>query len=221
MAQAVQSSPVLTETDSLRISGLFAMWWGLRSPDLMSAYTSVAENASAGVPLRVLTINALGKLSRTSVEFFGPTDPSALACSVGADYISDSTNVGSPLPAGYKTSIYNTMKAIEADLSGPVAVRGVAHCWRVWLGRYEPLDISTITLSYVCGTTFRIANPNANGYVFTFQSVGANVLTSQNGVIKAAGFGNTDFSMIYPGTLRLFYKGTLIQTKPNGGTACH
>ena len=220
MAQAVQSAVVLTESDSLRLYDLFTTWWGVRSPDLYSAYTSVAQNASAVLPLRVLAINALGKFSLPEVTFFGSVlDPRATVCAPSFGNV-DSTDVGAPLPSGFKSSVYATMKAIEADHSGPVTVQGAAHCWRVWLSQTQPFDPTTITLSYVCGNTFRITNTSANTYRFTYQSVGANVLTSESGTIYGKAFGPTNFTMLYFSTVRLFYNGTLLQSKANGKTVC-
>lgn len=221
MAQVVQSPAVMTETDSVRLGHLFYFFYGVRSPDLYTAYTAVAQNAGATVPVRLYSLTALGKLSVPELNFAGRdfVNPSITVCPSMFD-MTDSSSTGAPLAAGYTASIYATMKALEAAGGGPAAVRGAAHCWRVRLARGQPLDPATVTLKYVCGNNFLISNQTIGTYSFTFQSVGANVKTSEQGAITASGPGDTPISMLYPSTLRLFYNGVQIQSTPNGHTAC-
>lgn len=221
LAQVLQAPAVLSASDAMALAHLFHFFGGVRSPDLYNAYIAVAQSATASPQVRVDAIEALGNQSRPLLGFMADDylNPSLTICR--ATYpATDSSSTGAPMPAGFQSSIYSTMKAIEATAGAPTVVRGAAHCWRVSLAKYEPLDTTTITLTYVCQNLFRIMNPNINSYTFTYQSVGANVLMSEKGSITALGFGVTPLSMLYPSTVRLFYNGTQIQSKPNGHTAC-
>jgi hypothetical protein len=132
MAEVLQSPAIISETDSVRLGHLFSEYFGVRSTDLYAAYAALAQDSRAALPVRLYSLTALGKLSAPEFDFGGDefVNPHLTVCPLTFDMV-DSSSIGAPLPADYKTEIYATMKALERATAAPAAVRGAAHCWRV------------------------------------------------------------------------------------------
>lgn len=76
----------------------------------------------------------------------------------------------------------------------------------------------SITLTYICGNSFRVRNTNPNEVTVTWDvyqqgETGTLVLPAKP---ASAPYSETYFTTVKKGTVRLFLDGTLIQTKANG-----
>lgn len=79
-------------------------------------------------------------------------------------------------------------------------------------------EIAGIRLTYMCGNTFRVRNPNDQEAIVTWDVYQKNESGSLTLPPKPAGalHSETFFTTVNKGTVRLFYDGQLIQTKANG-----
>ncbi len=87
-----------------------------------------------------------------------------------------------------------------------------------------PLTVtpSTLRLTYICGRTFRVRNPNDAAVTVTWDVFG----TAETGTLLlparplSGSFSETLFETVATGTVRLFYNGVQSDVKANGGFAC-
>jgi hypothetical protein len=118
---------------------------------------------------------------------------------------------------------------VFADLSTQTAVPTVQHAARAALrlsaGNYPtltPVPNGTVTLTYICGNRFRVRNRSSVWGSFRYDVYGTNerrdvsVPVSVSPTVASEVF----FTTANTGTVRLFWKGQLLQTKANGGTVC-
>ena len=81
---------------------------------------------------------------------------------------------------------------------------------------------STIRLTYICGTRFRVRNPNDAVITVTWDVAG----TTESGTLQLparplnASFSETFVTTVAVGTVRLFYHGAQVDVKANGGFTC-
>jgi hypothetical protein len=85
----------------------------------------------------------------------------------------------------------------------------------------DPATITTsgMILTYICGNRFRVRNPNDALVPVTWDVAGA----GESGALSlparplGSGFSEIFFETVATGTVRLFYEGSQIQVKANGG----
>lgn len=87
----------------------------------------------------------------------------------------------------------------------------------------EPtITTSGLILTYICANRFRVRNPNDAVLPVSWDVAGV----GETGVLSlparpiGSGFSETFFDTVATGTVRLFYNGTQIQVKANGGFVC-
>ncbi len=134
---------------------------------------------------------------------------------------------------GLSTAVVQQMMSVATTVyraagDDPV-VRSAAFCVRQALHSSTdyPVNPSLITLSFVCGDRFRIHNGNAEVVPVTWNSYHVpasarsptTILTS--GGLSVAPNADAFFRTDSIATARLYYRTTLLQTRANGGTACH
>lgn len=84
------------------------------------------------------------------------------------------------------------------------------------------ITTSGMILTYICANRFRVRNPNDAVVTVTWDVFG----TSETGTLTmparplGSGFGESFFETVATGTVRLFYNGSQIQVKANGGAVC-
>jgi hypothetical protein len=84
------------------------------------------------------------------------------------------------------------------------------------------ITTSGMVLTYMCANRFRVRNPNDAVVTVTWDVAG----TSEQGTLSlparplGSGFSESFFETVATGTVRLFYNGTQIQVKANGGFVC-
>jgi hypothetical protein len=84
-------------------------------------------------------------------------------------------------------------------------------------------DKSKITLTYICGTRFRIRNANAVVLHLTYDVYGSGQPAAELQVDERrppAPYAEGFFDVGAKGTVRVFLNGVLVQTKANGNTVC-
>jgi hypothetical protein len=219
VAAALQSAAIYTESDSARVVEFFTTFRGHRSADLFAALTAVVKNSSASGPVRSEAISALGALYRPHVYFhksnYLMTNPAPSSCARGYEMGDDSGDQSS-LPVDILNQALTAMRLAEADGAASQSVRGAARCWRISLEQDVPPIGSKILLTYICGNRFRVRNTNTAPAKVSTDVYGT---TEKHAMIVYPGY-DYFFGNLKKGTVRLFFKGQLVQTKANGGTTC-
>jgi hypothetical protein len=103
-----------------------------RSPVVLAAVLSVADDRTASVPMRIVALIGALRQRTISAGFGGSISelasrPMGRLCRIGpvehSVYHSEAA-----LPAGYEVTIVSTMRRIADDQGSPVAIRDLARC---------------------------------------------------------------------------------------------
>jgi hypothetical protein len=118
--------------------------------------------------------------------------------------------------AALRTALF----AVRDDATLPTRSRRLAHCVGTALhdkiADIEPVPAGRITLTYICGNTFRVRNTWDRTIPVDFDVYG----TPERGGTYARPGEDTFFGTERRGTVRIFHRGTLLQTKANGNKPC-
>ncbi len=137
------------------------------------------------------------------------------------------------LPAyGYESGIIASLRVVANNAATAPEVQRAARCVApsdapAGTPRSLPtVGVTAIRLWYVCGNSWRVRNPNPAGFTLTYNVVGKNE-TGTIDVVAADPLANanealyaTFFGTAKKGTVELIYNSQVIQSKPNGNTAC-
>jgi hypothetical protein len=203
----------------------------LRSPGIVSAAIAVAQATANTQVARVAAFEVLVRQYNNIYVFNTPTPGSAIeSCALSSTGGYDwHYKYDGGLPTTLAQQIMTLASAVYHNTSDDPVVRSAAYCVRSALHQSFPFPINTalITLTFVCGDEYRIHNGNAEFADLTWNTyhVPPNVRTVAptltNGVRSVPGNADAYIRTDSIATTRLFYKGQLIQTRANGGSACH
>ncbi len=220
--QALQSSAVYAETDSTRVRVFFNLFYARRTTAFFNALQAVVLNSGTSAAFRRQAIRAYGGLYLPGYDF-DPPPPTAdgISCGVSRLVITAAGPV-SNLPSNFLTQMVTTMSAVASNAGNAADSRYQAQCWTQRLQMDIPPVASKIQLAYVCGQRFLITNSNTAPVLIAADVIPPN---ATEGIEHAAftvqpGAAFT-FATLKRGTVRISFNGSVVQTKPNGGTACH
>jgi hypothetical protein len=217
-AQAIQTAPVYTEADGDRLAAFFGMFYARRTSVLFNALKSAVQTAAASDAFQLEAIRALGGIYAPGTEFDSisvATAPRGI-CGQRRAIIYPSGSLAD-LPSDYLVQMVAAMQSVETAANRSMAVRGNAHCWRLTAEFAVPPVASKLFLTYMCGNRFRYRNTNTAPAVISTDVYG----TSEHYSFTVQPAEDYFFELQHRGTVRLFFNGSLIQTKANGGTTCH
>jgi len=209
-------------TDSVLLSALFRTGSRVRDAALWQASLNLAADRSAAVPARVVGMMVavaqyepgLIPVEPTWTRFV--TVPMGTACRFERSEQSGWTSdLG--VQSGYLESTAAALDARSVDATESPVIRELAACLRAYLsGVPQTVDPALITLAYVCGTKYRVANaspfPVTVSYALFHGSERGELPVPPNG----AAFIVTNF--VYG--ITLYYQGQAIREAQNGGTTC-
>jgi hypothetical protein len=216
-AQAVQTTAVISDTDEARLQVLFALFRDLRSSAIFTSLRTGIQSGQGSVAFERLAIRALGGMYRPGVDFDSASvnSTSGSFCGMTRRFAQTSGSL-TDLPSDYLNQLLSTMQSVEAATAYPNDIRGAARCWRLLLERDVPPVGSKLLLTYMCNNRFRVRNSNTAS-----AAVSADVYGTTE-ILRFTVQPREDFfiEMAHKGTVRLFFRGGLVQTKANGGKAC-
>jgi hypothetical protein len=200
-------------------SGIVAHGQDIADATVLAALQSFALDAAQPDDARIASISVLLQVTLDGLFFAKPAefnDANRYACSIGT--LAYWRPEGTPLPVAAKVQVRAMAKQIRDATGTPTAVRTAARCLYQELNHALPAEIDTsqIRLTYICGNQFRIRNPQPRFLTLTYDVYG----TSERNEVSAGDLMDSFFWTKNRGTVRLFYNGTLIQTKANGGKSC-
>lgn len=189
----------------------------------VAARTVAADWGAASLPrataLTALTVQWRRGLSVPPELLFGngPEDP---VCVLG-DGALGGPYVGQSVPTSLAEDIQTIAAQILANASSPLKLRRVAQCMFRIANAVEPpaFAASGVKLTYLCQTRFRVRNTNFASATLTYDVYGTQERGSVTVTRATPSEPQRDVVVMTTnvGTVRLFYNGTLIQTKGNGG----
>jgi len=216
-ASVLNQANVRQEQDAARVRQFFRFVAGTQSSELLGAYQAASIDAAASLPIRLGSLDNMTALVSPGLTI-DSTDPTRFlggSCPRTDRPWDLHPGVADP-PATTYFSVLATVRAVAQDAGAPALLHNVADCWRQILERDAPVNVTTIRLTYMCGTKFRIRNPNLASIDVQYDVYG----TTESGVLAVLGGEDYFFWTENTGTVRLFYQGVLIQTKANGNTTC-
>jgi hypothetical protein len=121
------------------------------------------------------------------------------------------------LPADSLERIAETTEALMVR-NYSAAVRDLAGCVRDMISEDLPLAVpkSAITLTYLCGNKFRVANSGPFGVTVAYKVVG----TDDESDLSLRAGQTLDFYTFYRGTLHLTYQNRVIRRQRNRDVKC-
>jgi len=131
-----------------------------------------------------------------------------------------------PLATDARRTILVTFRDLAASDPSPVVRRAALYLRQGMFDGYPddtPLPAGTITLTYICDNHFRVRNRENVVPLLDYDVYGT---TEKNGILGHArkgeeAYGETYFSTVNTGTVRLFHRGVLLQTRANGRKPCN
>jgi hypothetical protein len=216
-ASVLGQANVRQEQDAARVWQFFRFLAGIQSSDLLGAYQAASIDAAASLPIRLGSLDNMTMFvsPRVTIDSSDPTRFLSGPCPLGGRSSGLLPGV-SDLPSTTYQSVLATIRSVAQDASAPTLLHNVADCWRRILERNASVNVTTIRLTYMRGTKFRIRNPNVAPIDVQYDVYG----TTESGVLAVLGGEDYFFWTENTGTVRLFYQGVLIQTKANGNTTC-
>jgi hypothetical protein len=182
-------------------------------------FTDVARNSAATPKSRAMAFEAMLIYSNYAFELDHPIAtvfPNGQNCTW-------TTGEGIPptvyrrLASNYREQIANAARVVYKNPSQPASVVAAARCtMAVMNGRVLP-DVTTslLTLTYVCGNTFRLnnANPDAADVRYTVE-------TTETAILHVPAGKSFTFFTTKLGSVHLAYRGTEFATVSNDKTTC-
>ena len=212
------------ETDTIYLRNLQSAVLGSRDTSVFKAGLALSKDVSATIDARVLGFltllaqhdNGLTFSLRLSwADLVGV--PRGIDCGLVA--ITESLYLwNGPLPGGYLDDMVEATEAAMYNAGTPQVARDIAGCARNAILEEAPevVSVTKIGLGYVCGNTFRVTNSSPKWIDVTYR-VDA---TTETGDMSVAPNGARDFFTHATGRVLLFYRGTQIRQRANGGTEC-
>jgi hypothetical protein len=131
-----------------------------------------------------------------------------------------------PLVADARRTILLAFRDLAAADPSPVIRRAALYLRQGMFSSYPddtPLPAGTITLTYICDNHFRVRNRENVVPLLDYDVYG----TTEKGGLTADArkgdepYGESYFATTNTGTVRLFHRGVLLQTKANGRKPCN
>jgi hypothetical protein len=212
-----------TETDGKYLSNLWTAAAAIRDPSVLNSAIALARDRSATVPARVVAlVVALAQhvrgvgitgwpLDRLTTEPWGPR----CAFAVTTHQLPGSQN---PVPTTYVRRLAALYDEVGWAADENPVLADIARCARVVLRNDVPesVDPSRITLTYMCGTKYRVTNTAPKGATVTYRVSH----TREAGDLTIPPKGSRDFYTVFIDAVRLEYNGRVIQEAENGGREC-
>ena len=213
---SLASPQVTSETDTDRLTVLFSIYAGRLDGTLFTAYSNAVLSNAASDAFRVEAMRALGGLVFPSLDIrISPAGAAPPVCRVGARRLVDGDATPSTLPSDAFARGTATFTSVAITGNSP-AVRFAAKCWQDLLERHTPVDLSKISISYICGTKYRVTNGNHRGVALNFK-VGATADSGEFGVPKSGEYLLTVATM---GAISVYEGTKFIGSATNGGATC-
>jgi hypothetical protein len=216
-----------TATDSVYLRSLLSVGSRIRDPNLFAMALGIANDRAASDASRIIAmLIALQQVDNHNDLAMGlswsqtVTDPWGTSCRQlvpeheGARYNSETA-----LPANAAVQLGARLDSVifAAPPNSP-AVTDVAKCVRVQMSGATPdsVDPGSITLSYVCGNTFRVTNASAKWIDVGYAVVNSN----ETGDLEVAPNSSRNFEVDIKGAVALTYLGQVVRQTANGGAVC-
>lgn len=121
-----------------------------------------------------------------------------------------------PLNGNIRTAIVSALEPIKDSDPDPDVAYGAKLLWRELCN----VDYAGIRLAYVCGTKFRIRNPNPVSAAVRYQASGTAEADELLLPPKPAGqpYGEFMLTTDAAGTVQLYNESRLLRSEANGGT---
>ena len=213
-----------SNTDSSYLKRLKTLASSIRHPDMLLASQEVALDNTAGVGARAISLLILlAQYDNSLVLPFNlswtkfTTVPMKSACRL---YHAEDAQYAQQvaMQSDYLTTVASTADQIAHNGTEPAVLRDLASCVRTSVSNKVPRTVSPtdLTVTYVCGNKFHIANASYNAALVKYRLQTA---TQTKDVSIAAG-GSVDVWTNTAGALIVSIDGTELPPVQNGATAC-
>lgn len=212
---ALTSPQITTESDAARLSSLFEVFDGRLDETLFAAYTDAVANRGGSDAFRIAAMRALAGMVEPAIEIRLPRVESAQQSCGTASRMYGRDRTSSTLPTDAFERVIAAVSDVATSGAAP-RVKLAAACWQALLEDELPDDVHKISIAYVCGNKFRVANHNPNGVDLKYV-VGNHLDSGEFGV---RGRWQYELVVSETGTVSVYLGGTLVGSQANGGAVC-
>jgi len=213
------------ESDWEYLSVIYSSLASIRDPRILQAAIRVMTANEASPPSRIIAVltglaqhdAALRPKLGVSLQGFREAATGG-RCPIALGLVNGGYMSASPLPADYLKQLTKAFENVAAEQGSSADVKAVARCARTVLSGVAPIQVPTdrIQLEYVCGNRFRVINTSDE-----WVDVRWRIDESQDrGALTVEPGKPLEFTTRGPGPVTLYYHGTAIRTRPNGGRTC-
>lgn len=213
-----------SETDTLFLDEFMATVAAIRDSAMFRTSRILTADPGATVAARMTGLNILMSQYRAGFDFVRPmgwavatATPRGSACGAGGGVFEYAHET--PLQSDYLQQLAATLDTVSLLRASEAPVmRDAAKCARLYLRSEAPLTVpvSALSLTYVCGTTYRVSNASARTGILQFRLAG----TADPRTISVPPGGSRNFFTLKAGTVELLQEGEVIMTEKNGGKGC-
>jgi hypothetical protein len=223
--QALQSAAVVSETDSARVQTFVTMFGLRRTAALFNAWQALILNPQASDIFKRLAIDTYGALYRPGTSFASPSMAATSVATCGLDIRTSGSFPTGPLsnlPADALNQLASTLASAASNASSSTATRAEANCWGLVLQNFVTPVASKIHGAYICGNKFSVTNTNPVSVVVKADVIPPSALQKIESYTTTVGKSGAVWTLpaVIRGNLRITFKGSVIQTVINSGTAC-
>lgn len=217
---------VQAETDTLYLSGLLFAATHIQSRDVFAAAVQQFLDASGTAQARVSALSiVLGQrepggggwpLGRSWSDMVAtPLEAPCLLGSGVHGFYSSIQSAPTPADLQQAAAAFDEVANRHGD---PAVIRALARCARTVLLTEVPeaINPALVTLTYECGTRFKVQNLDSKWISVTYRVVG----TTEQGRLSVPGMGQRVWETDATGTVEILSGGEVIKTAPNAGTIC-
>lgn len=199
---------------------------GIRDASMSSAARDVAANAGATPAARAMALRSLlAQHSTALVVVQLAASPDATPPCRTITVAGDLPSAGAALPADSARQALVVARAVGGEIAAPTSLRTLARCAQLTFSSVAslPVSASSIELTYLCGNQFRVRNLDDEWVDLTCDVDG----TDDSGDLTVPPHGEIVVTTDTTGMTRIFVnpdhtqeRGTLVQTRANGGAPC-
>jgi hypothetical protein len=205
--------------DSQRLLALRRASRAIRDQRILIAVADVAADGSRPEPVAFAAIDVLlGYVRPTAAvtPVSGSRDV-LIGSSASIDTTSGSAPVVGNVEETVRLALWHALEAAPGEAVRERAARALALIQAHAVARESAWPPGALTLTYLCGNTFRVRNTHSQGVRLSYD------VYNVPGSIAEIGVPATDetvFTAPKAGTVRLLHLGRVVATKANGGRAC-
>jgi hypothetical protein len=206
----------MAETDVHRAIALFNVYDQRPDSQLFAAFRRAAVNPAGADAFRIAAMRAVAGFVEPDIEVTIPAPGSSNRGCGTTIRFGLVSRAPSTLPSNARQLAMETIASVVQSATS-ASLKQAATCWQEFLDLRTPVDLGKISVTYVCGNRFRIANANRRAVELNFRLSGSNGYAGEFGVTPSNDYVLTVDTV---GTLSVYEVSKFIGSAPNGGMPC-